>query len=71
MKREHWHDDDHDDFGGLRRDLRSAGAAMGRRQMLRLGALGALGAGFGALTLLGCSSDSIASATSSDGRRTQ
>ena len=30
--------DDHDDFGGLHRDLRQTGDAMGRRQLLRLAA---------------------------------
>ena len=41
--------DDHDDYGGLHRDLLSTGAAMDRRRVLRLAA------GFGALQLLGCS----------------
>jgi protocatechuate 3,4-dioxygenase beta subunit len=40
--------DDHDDYGGLHRDLLSTGAAMDRRRVLRLAA------GFGALQLLGC-----------------
>lgn len=40
--------DDHDEFGGLHRDLGLTGVAMGRRQLLRFG----LGAG--ALYLLGC-----------------
>lgn len=48
----HDHHDDHDDFGGLHRDLR---AAMDRRQALRLAA--SFGVSFGALHLLGCSSD--------------
>ena len=30
------HDDDHDDFGGLHRDLLATGAAMDRRGLLRL-----------------------------------
>lgn len=40
--------DDHDEFGGLHRDLGLTGVAIGRRQLLRFG----LGAG--ALYLLGC-----------------
>jgi protocatechuate 3,4-dioxygenase beta subunit len=43
---------DHDDFGGLHRDLGLVGATMKRRDMLRLAA----GAGF--LHLLGCGGDS-------------
>jgi protocatechuate 3,4-dioxygenase beta subunit len=48
----HRHDDahdDHDDFGGLHRDLLSTGVAMDRRRALRVAA------SFGALQLLGCS----------------
>ncbi len=41
---------DHHDFGGLREDLRLTGAAMKRRDVLRLVAAG----GAGALYLLGC-----------------
>ncbi|MEO7275492.1 MAG: intradiol ring-cleavage dioxygenase [Vicinamibacterales bacterium] len=48
------HDDDHDDFGGLQRDLRATGAAMGRRGLLRLAARA--GMGVGALQLIGCGS---------------
>ena len=47
------HDRHHDDFGGLHRDLRSIGARMDRRHMLRLA--GRFGAGAGVLQLLGCS----------------
>jgi len=43
------HDDDHDDHGGLHRDLTATGSAMGRREVLRRFAFGA-----GALALLGC-----------------
>src|SRR5689334_16055821 len=43
----HWHDDDHDDHGGLHRDLIATGVAIDRRGVLRLGAR--LGAAFGAL----------------------
>lgn len=40
----------HEDFGGLLRDLRATGAAMGRRDLLRMAA------SLGALSLLGCGS---------------
>lgn len=46
------HDDDHDDYGGLHRDLLATGAAIDRRGVLRLGAR--FGAAFGALQLAGC-----------------
>jgi protocatechuate 3,4-dioxygenase beta subunit len=46
--------DDHDDFGGLQRDLLATGARMDRRRLLRLAAQ--CGAGAGALQLLGCGS---------------
>ncbi|HKP16019.1 MAG TPA: intradiol ring-cleavage dioxygenase [Gemmatimonadaceae bacterium] len=45
----HRHDDDHDDHGGLHRDLTATGSAMGRRDALRRFAFGA-----GALALFGC-----------------
>ena len=45
---------DHDDYGGLQRDLRATGQAIDRRSLFRLAA--GLGAGFGALQLVGCSS---------------
>ena len=52
----HDHDqDDHDDHGGLHRDLQSTGAVIDRRAALRIAAR--LGAGFGALSLLGCGAD--------------
>jgi len=44
----HTRDDDHDDMGGLHRDLASTGTAIGRGEFLRYG----LGAG--ALALFGC-----------------
>ena len=44
--------DDHDDFGGLHRDLLATGAAMDRRGLLRLAAR--FGVATGALQLLGC-----------------
>ncbi len=50
------HDDDHDDFGGLHRDLLATGAAMDRRGVLRLAAR--FGMGAGALQLLGCGGSS-------------
>ena len=42
----------HDDFGGLHRDLLATGAVMDRRGLFRMAAR--LGAGVGALQLLGC-----------------
>jgi protocatechuate 3,4-dioxygenase beta subunit len=45
---------DHDDFGGLHRDLLATGAAMDRRGLFRLAAK--LGVGVGALQMLGCGS---------------
>ena len=50
------HHDDHDEFGGLHRDLRLTGAAMNRRRALRLAA--SFGASLGAMQLLGCGGDS-------------
>jgi len=52
---------DHDDFGGLHRDLRATGQAMDRRSLFRLAA--GLGAGFGALQLIGCSGSPTAAST--------
>jgi protocatechuate 3,4-dioxygenase beta subunit len=46
--------DDHDDFGGLHRDLLATGAAIDRRGLLRLAAR--FGVGAGALQLIGCGS---------------
>ena len=48
--------DDHDDFGGLHRDLLATGVAMDRRGLLRLAARVGLGAA--ALPLLGCGGSS-------------
>jgi len=61
------HDDDHhdhDDHGGLHRDLSATGSALGRREMLRRFAFGA-----GALALLGCgdSGTSVLTGTDSSG----
>ena len=50
---EHEH---HDEFGGLQRDLLATGAALDRRQLLRIAAR--FGAGMSALQLLGCSDSS-------------
>ena len=52
---------DHDEFGGLHRDLRATGAAMNRRGLLRLAAT--FGGAAGALQLAGCSGDSPTSPT--------
>ena len=52
---------DHDDYGGLQRDLRATGQAMDRRSLFRLAA--GLGAGFGALQLVGCSSSPTSAST--------
>ena len=52
---------DHDDYGGLQRDLRATGQAMDRRSLFRLAA--GLGAGFGALQLVGCSGSPTAAST--------
>jgi len=50
------HHNEHDDYGGLHRDLLATGAAMNRRGLLRLAAR--LGAGVGALQVLGCGGSS-------------
>jgi protocatechuate 3,4-dioxygenase beta subunit len=51
-------DNEHDDHGGLQRDLLATGAAMNRRGLLRLAAR--FGAGVGALQLFGCGSSPTA-----------
>ena len=48
--------DQHDEFGGLHRDLRQTAAAMDRRSALRLAAR--FGMSLGAMQLLGCSDSS-------------
>jgi protocatechuate 3,4-dioxygenase beta subunit len=58
----HPHHDDHDDFGGLHRDLTATGTAMARREMLRRFAFGA-----GALALFGCSDSGTSAITGTDG----
>lgn len=52
------HDDDHDDHGGLHRDLLETGAAMDRRGVLRIAAR--FGVALSALQLIGCGSDAAA-----------
>jgi protocatechuate 3,4-dioxygenase beta subunit len=52
----HHDDDDHDDHGGLHRDLIETSAAMDRRSMLRLATR--FGVALGAIQLAGCASDS-------------
>ena len=53
----HHHDEhDHDDHGGLHRDLRATGAVIGRRRWLRMAAR--LGAAAGTIQLVGCGGDS-------------
>lgn len=46
------HHEDHDDFGGLHRDLAATGMVLNRRGLLRLAA--GFGAGVGALSLAAC-----------------
>jgi len=48
------HDNEHDDYGGLQRDLLATGAAMNRRALLAA----RFGAGVGAVQLLGCGGSS-------------
>ena len=52
---------EHDDFGGLHRDLRATGTVINRRGLLRLAAT--FGGAVGALQLIGCSSDTPTSPT--------
>jgi protocatechuate 3,4-dioxygenase beta subunit len=60
--------DDHDDFGGLRRDLRATGAAMNRRKLFRMAAR--LGGAVGAFQLLGCGGSSTAPTTTTSATTT-
>ena len=55
--------DHHDDFGGLQRDLLATGQAMNRRGLFRLAAR--LGAGVGALQLVGCADSTTSPTTTS------
>ena len=50
------HHHDHDDHGGLHRDLNATGTLIDRRRLLRLAA--GFGAAAGTLQLVGCSGDS-------------
>jgi protocatechuate 3,4-dioxygenase beta subunit len=59
------HDDDHDDFGGLHRDLKNTGAIMGRRYALRLAA--SFGAGLSGFHLLGCGGSLVTDASAATG----
>ncbi len=59
---------DHDDFGGLQRDLRATGAVMDRRHLFRIAAT--LGVGISALELMGCSGNTATSPTSAAGATT-
>jgi protocatechuate 3,4-dioxygenase beta subunit len=61
LKQSHHHDDDHEDHGGLHRDLTATGSAMGRRQALRR-----LGLGAGALALFGCGDAASSAITGTD-----
>lgn len=54
--RTHQRDDDHDDHGGLHRDLVATATAIDRRGLFRLAAR--FGAGVGALQLSACGGDS-------------
>ena len=56
--RTHDHHGDHDDQGGLHRDLAETNVAMDRRGMLRLAAR--FGVAFGAIQLIGCGADASA-----------
>jgi protocatechuate 3,4-dioxygenase beta subunit len=61
--------DHHDDFGGLHRDLRSTGVAIGRRRLLRIAA--GFGVSLSAIPLLGCAdggSEELTGNENGDGR---
>jgi protocatechuate 3,4-dioxygenase beta subunit len=64
----HPHSDDHDDMGGLHRDLAATGAVMNRRGMLRLAAT--FGVGAGMLQMLGCGSSTPTSPTTNNSGET-
>lgn len=59
------HHDDHDDHGGLHRDLMATGRSVDRRAMLRTAAR--FGIGASALHLLGCGGDSPTGTTTETG----
>jgi len=58
LSRNSRHDDDHDDHGGLHRDLEQTGVAIDRRGMLRLAAR--FGVAIGGLQIMGCGSGASA-----------
>jgi len=66
------HDDDHDDHGGLHRDLLATGVSVGRRRALRMAARwgAGLGASLSALTLLGCGASDVTGVDASTGTST-
>lgn len=57
----HGHDDDHDDFGGLHRDLAQMGAVLSRRKLLRVAA--GLGVSAAGLSWIGCDTSAAADDT--------
>src|SRR3954467_3823013 len=64
-RHDHRHEDDHDDHGGLHRDLLETNAAMDRRGMLRMAAR--FGVALGAVQLTGCGAADAAALTGTDG----
>jgi protocatechuate 3,4-dioxygenase beta subunit len=68
----HRHDDDHDDHGGLHRDLLATGGTVGRRRALMMAAKwgAGIGASLGALSLLGCGGDGVTGLTTDSGTST-
>lgn len=61
----HDHDDHHDDHGGLHRDLFATGKTLDRRALFRQAAR--MGAGLGALHLLGCGGSAASAAATVTG----
>ena len=59
---------DHDDFGGLQRDLLATGVAINRRSLLRMAAR--FGAGVGVVHLVGCAASATAPSTTTTGTTT-
>jgi protocatechuate 3,4-dioxygenase beta subunit len=59
---------DHDDFGGLQRDLVATGVAINRRSLFRMAAR--FGAGVGVVQLVGCSASATAPSTTTTGTTT-
>ncbi|GJG88839.1 hypothetical protein tb265_40200 [Gemmatimonadetes bacterium T265] len=58
---QHHDEHDHDDHGGLHRDLLATGEVVDRRRLLRMAAK--FGAGLGMLSLVGCGSDAASAIT--------